>query len=838
LFFLDLVAGPALSQSFSPGTIGAGIAGTAGSSSMPAGAYGPSAVEVAAEQVSSSATTTESLAPSNGSVPEVASETGSSEIQIEGTPSSAESFFNADSTSASGDEGGVVERRKASAVSLNLKQFGYDFFRKGFTADQQGMVGPDYVVGPGDSMRIDIWGNIEGNYQVTIDRNGEITLPKIGVINLWGQTFTQAQQTIDRQISKYFTNYELNVTMGSLRSIQIFLVGEVRAPGTYQVSSLSTIVTALSSTGGPAKSGSLRKIQLLRNGHLVGTVDLYDFFLRGDKSRDIRLQSGDTLFVPVVGPLVGVAGNVRRPAIYELQGGESLQQVIALAGGLIPTAYLQKVQVSRVHAHQSKTVLDLDLAPEAGDSALNLKMQDRDMVKVSPIAMTGGYVKLDGYVVRPGEYQLTPGMRLSDLIVPYDNLLPEFFPGMAQVIRLNPPEFRPEALTVNLQQALNGDPEHNLLLQEYDTVKLFSRQDMEELPQIVVSGAVLRPGSYRLYENMSVRDLVLASGNVKRSAYLAEAEITRFVPAGRETKTERMLIDLEKALAGDPAHNLTLSPDDHLFVRSIPDYAEKLTVQVGGEVLFPGTYAIHKGETLSSVLERAGGFTADAYLRGAMFSRESLKEMQRQRLNQLITEQEQEIMRISSDMAQGAISKEEMASAQEIVANRSAMLEKLKNTPVLGRMVVHLDDLAEFRGGKGDIELVGGDVLTVPKSSQSVSVFGQVYNPITLAHQPGKTVGYYLKQVGGAKKDANTDEMFVVRADGTVVSAAQSGWGLRWDGDSKRWLAGGFNATILHPGDSILVPQQVEKSAWLREFRDISTIIYQIALGAAAVASF
>lgn len=730
---------------------------------------------------------------------------------------------------------------QTAKIDLDLRQFGFDFFsreRTGFAPDELSLVGPDYVIGPGDTLMISLWGNIEGQHRVTVGRNGEISLPQVGTFSVWGQSFSEAKETIRQQIGQYFTNFEISVTMDALRSIQVFVIGEVHTPGRYTVSSLATVLTSLATAGGPSGNGSLRNIQLKRGGQTVATIDLYDFFLRGDKSGDVRMQSGDTLFVPVAGTLVGVAGDVRRPAIYELKGGETLPQVLAMAGGTNPTAFLEKVQIERVDpTSRKRVVIDVDL--NAAAESTGLLLRDRDLVKVVPAsALTGQYARLSGHVARPGSYQIVPGMRLSDLISGQDNLLPGYFPGVVEVLRLEPPEYRPGRLTVNLDKALRGDPEHNILLQEYDEIRIFSSREMEEIPETVVSGAVLNPGSYRLYENMTVRDLVVAGGNVKRSAYLAEAEITRFVPAGRETKTERMLIDLEKALAGDPAHNLTLTPDDHLFVRSIPDYAEKLTVQVGGEVLFPGTYSIHKGETLSNVLERAGGFTGNAYLRGAMFSRDSLKEMQRQRLNQLIDEQEQEIMRISSQMAQGAISKEEMAAAQEIVANRSAMLDKLKNTPVLGRMVVRLDELSEFKGSRYDIELMHGDVLNVPKSSQAVSVFGQVYNPITLAHHPGKTVGYYLKQVGGAKKDANTAEMFVVRADGTVVSAAQSGWGLRWDGDSKRWLAGGFNATILHPGDSILVPQQVEKSAWLREFRDISTIIYQIALGAAAVASF
>ncbi len=750
--------------------------------------------------------------------------------------SDIENFFNADSASAE-----EMAKRKVGAVSKGLKQFGYEFFRRGggFAPDQLALVGPDYVIGPGDSLRIDVWGNVEASYHITVDRNGEVTLPKVGVITLWGQTFEQARESIRRQISRYYTNFEMNVTMGALRSIQIFMVGEVKSPGAYRVSSLSTVLTALSAAGGPAKTGSLRDVRLMRAGKVVTKIDFYDFFLKGDNSSDVRLQSGDTIFVPTVGPLVGVAGNVRRPAVYELKDESTLKEALALAGGVVPTAYMQKVQVERVEAHSRKVVLDLDLENDGARSrGFDLDLRDRDMVKVAPIAKSGDYVQLEGYVVRPGTYQLNRGMRVSDLIIPYDNLLPEYYPGLARIIRLNPPEYRPEALTIDLEKALAGDPEHDLLLQEYDTVRLYSRNEMEELPQVTVTGAVLQSGAYRLYERMTVKDLVSAAGNLKRHAYLPQAEITRYFSEGRETRTERLLIDLEKALAGDPAHNLPLKVDDHLFVRAIPDSSEKLTIQVRGEVLFPGIYAIAKGETLSSVLERAGGFTEMAYLRGAMFTRESLKEIQRQRLQKLIFEQEQEIYRVSSEMSQGAMSEEEVAATEALLESHRQMVAKLRQAPVTGRMVVHLAELDQFRGSASDFELMGGDTLLVPQNPQSVTVLGEVYNATSMTYRPGKTVSFYMDQVGGTTKDADNSQIYIVRADGTVFSKQQSGFGLRWDDDANRWAMGGFNTARIYPGDAILVPEKVKKTDIMKETKDISQIIYQMALGAAAVAAF
>ena len=747
-------------------------------------------------------------------------------------PSDAEKYFNQETPS------GSVGRRKAADIELQLKQIGYAFFSKteGYKPDPQGQVGPDYILGPGDTLRIDVWGSIEGNYMATINRNGEIVLPKIGAINLWGQSFKQATDTIQKQIGKYFSKFELNVTLGALRSVHIYIVGEVQSPGTYQVGSLSTVLSALSEAGGPTKSGSLRNIQLRRNGQDVAVVDLYDFILNGDSSADVRLQSGDTLFVPVIGPVVAVAGDVRRPAIYELKGGETLSQALDLAGGLIPTAYLKKVQLERVQDHQFTTVLDLDISTTDDKSvALDMTLQDHDRIKIAPIAVTGGYVRLVGHVMRPGDYQLTPGMRLIDLILPFDNLLPEFFPDMAQVIRTPPPEYRPEMLTVNLQKALAGDPKHNILLQEYDTVRLFARSQMQDLPQVVISGAVLRPGKFRLYENMTVKDLVALAGSIKQYTFLSEAELTRYNSIDRSTETKRIIINLGKALRGESSDNLILQADDHLFIRSIPDSDKKSTVQIKGEVLFPGTYAISKGEKLASLIQRAGGYSDNAYLRGSFFTRESLKETQLVHTDRLIAEQEQEIYRISSVIATGALSEEDVAASQAMLKSRQELLDKLKQAPVTGRMVIHLEEPDILIGTPYNIELLDGDTLTIPFNPKTVTVLGQVYTPVSMAYDPGQTVGYYLDKVGGPRKTADLSEIYVVRADGSVFSKQQVGMGLRWDGNHNQWQTGGFYSEVLYPGDVLLVPEKIKRIDWMKEIRDISTILYQITLGAAVI---
>ncbi|MDO3377866.1 SLBB domain-containing protein [Geoalkalibacter halelectricus] len=737
-----------------------------------------------------------------------------------------------------------VQDLRAPSVDRDLRQFGFRFFETAdpaFLPDHLAPVGPDYPLGPGDILIIHLWGSIDGRYELTIDRSGVITIPRVGTVSLWGQTLEQGRDSIRQAISKYFSNFEMNVTLGALRSIQVFLVGEVENPGTYTVSSMATILNALTLAGGPTRNGSLRNVQLVRAGATVAEVDFYAFFTAGDRSRDLRLQAGDTIHVPMAGAQVGIAGDVRRPAIYELKGGETLGDLLRLAGGFQSTAYLRKVQVERVLAHQARKVIDLDLGtdPEQARAGMEFALSDRDMVQVYSIApVKNRYVMLKGYVARPGPYELFEGMRLSDLLLRFDNLLPYYYPGFAEVLRLQPPLFQPRKLTVDLAAALAGDLEEDLLLQEHDEITLFSREDMEERAQVRISGAVQSPGLFRYFDEMRVRDLVVAAGNVRRGTYRDEAEITRFERDARGSRTRQILINLEKALAGDPAHNIVLHPDDQLFVRTLPDFSEMATVRLEGEVRFPGEYTVGKGETLASLLARAGGFTERAYLRGAMFTRESVRQLQQERLEQLIREQEQAALRVSSEIAGGAMSRDDIQSAQALLDARQELLRKLRETPVTGRMVVRLAPLDDFRGSSYDIELFDGDTLSVPTNPRTVMVLGQVYNPITITFSPGKTVSHYLNQVGGTREDANTREMFIVRADGTVLSQNQAGAGVSWDRENFRWVFGGFNNTVMYPGDTLLVPEKFRRIHLMREIKDLTQIFYQIALGAAAVASF
>jgi len=716
-----------------------------------------------------------------------------------------------------------------------LVQFGYNFFRPtaaGFAPLTDVPVGADYPLGPGDRITLNLWGSVEGTHELEVNRNGEIFLPRVGGIKVWGVTFGKLHGVIKASLAKSYKDFDLNVTMGKLRVIKVFVVGEVRAPGDYNLNALSTLINALSAAGGPLKSGTLRNVQVKRGGQTVETVDLYDFFLNGDKSRDIRLQPGDTIFVPVIGRVATVAGNVKRPAIYELRAEKNLAELIDLAGGFLPTGYLQRVHVLRVEAHKKNMVADFNVDPKIAGESLQqtltaITIQDMDIVKVFPIDATlRGHVRLVGYALRPGDYALQPGMRLSSLLL-QDNLLPEYYNVAAKITRLYPPDYHQETLFVNLAKALAGDPAHDLELKEFDTVKVFSRWEMEEIPKVRVNGEVQRPGQYRLSSNMTVRDLLMEAGNLKITAYLKNAELSRTERTGESVSTFPVSISLEEAIKGNPKDNLLLLPLDELTVRKIPNWSEEIEryITLKGEFRFPGIYPVFKGDKLDSVIKRAGGFTDRAYLRGAKFTRQSIKELQQKRMREVLAKTELEITKKQADLASVASSKEELEATRAVLEGLKRNVELLQSVEAEGRLVINLQDSESFAVSRNNVVVQGGDTLEVPQTPSSVNVLGQVYNPTSLIPVEMQDVDYYLAKSGGPTEEADESSIYVVKVDGTVISRQQYSF-------FSNLMLSGFMSENMEPGDTIIVPQQFEKIAWIREIKDIAIILGQIALSA------
>lgn len=728
----------------------------------------------------------------------------------------------------------------SKGVRREIRQFGYDFFSNSGAASQDNLpVGADYVIGPGDALRIDIWGPLQARHELEVDRNGEISIPRVGPVKVWGLSYAQLQPVLDKAVSRYFKGHELNVTLGKLRSIQVFVVGEVHAPGAYTVSSLASAINALSAAGGPSRNGSLRQVRLLRGGKVIQEIDLYAMFLTGDRSRDLRVENGDTLFVPVIGPVAAVAGEVKRPAIYELKGETSLSALIEMAGGISAAGDKGRIQVERLEGNSARVILDhLPRQGELLQELSRVAVSDRDLVKVFPFYDEArGVVTLSGNVTRPGQYQYREGMTLRDLIPEYGALLPESYLGAVEITRLQLPDRHREKLSANLGQALEGDPKENLALMPQDQVRVFSLWQMQERPMVSISGQVVKPGSYPFYPQMTVRDLLTEAGSLKRNALLNNAELTRVEVRQGGALSTRVNLDLNRVLAADPEANLTLQPDDLLIVRGITEWTEASdrVVTLAGEVRYPGSYSITKGERLSSVLNRAGGFTERAYLRGARFTRESVREMQQKRMDEVIARSEREIMKKQTELPTLLPSAEDLQATRESLDLLLQSLEKLKQARAEGRIVLRLAHAEELARTEYDLELMGGDQLEVPLTPSVVNVLGQVYNPTTFVYRERNSVASYLRDSGGPLPDAEECEMYIVRADGTVAGRQNSSFG--WD-EQGSWNWGGFTSRPLLPGDTLVLPQKLERIAWLREIKDITTIVSQVALTAGTVFLF
>jgi len=734
----------------------------------------------------------------------------------------------------------LLDKYEAEPFNRDLKQFGYDFFENSaqLTSSMENQpVGGDYIIGPGDVLNITIWGSLNNRLDLTVDRYGEITIPKVGAVKVWGITYDQVKTLINKSISQYYKNYEINVSLGKLRSIQVFVVGEVNFPGSYPVSSLATVINALSAAGGPTKNGSLRSIKVSRSGNPPVEIDLYDILLNGDRKTDLHLQNGDTVFVPVVGPVVAVAGEVRRPAIYETIGKTTIPEVIAMAGGVTASAYMGRIQVERFSGNKSKIIIDYSLKDghiensTAGDAS-----QDRDMVKVFPVQeAVRQVVSLKGNVVRPGEYQFRKGMRVLDVIPRFDMLLPESFLESVEITRLALPDYHKEILTFNLFKALNGSSEDNVPLQEQDTIMVFSRAEMQEKFIVTINGEVVNPGTYDYFQGMTVRDLVTAAGSLKRNALLDQAELSRVNLHNGNATSSHININLENAMAGDPENNKILQPDDALSVRSITDWLDATDkfVTLSGEFKYPGVYAITRGEKISSVIERAGGYTGKAFLPGAKFTRKSVKEAQQKRMDEIITRTEKEIYQKQAALSSVASSKDEADATRAALDGLLKQLDILKKSRAEGRVVIRISKLDELQKSSYDLDLEGGDSLEIPARPSVVHVMGQVYNPTSFVYIPANSsVETYLNKAGGPTRDGEESDMYIIRADGSVFSKQQSSFGIKWNEEARSWSFGSFYSSPMMPGDTLVVPQKLERIAWMREIKDITTIISQIALTA------
>ncbi|HZP17553.1 MAG TPA: SLBB domain-containing protein [Terriglobales bacterium] len=512
----------------------------------------------------------------------------------------------------------------------SLTRFGLDIFENGTgNTDQLPMdlpAGPDYVLGPGDSLNIDLWGSISQRLHRVVDREGRLSLPEIGSIQVAGHNLGDVQRMVQASLRSQFRTLQADVSLDRLRTVRVYVVGDVQRPGAYDISSLSTPLNALYQAGGPTARGSMRIVKHYRGNQLVENVDLYDLLLHGVQAGMQRLESGDTILVPPVGQQVTIQGMVRRPGIYELAGEKSLADVLELAGGVLPSGTLRHVDLERVEAHQDRTMLRLDIPENNQDAKVTealeqFQIQDGDRIRISPILpFAQKSVYLDGHVFRPGKYAYREGMKVTDLIHSYSDLLPEPYQQHAEVIRLNGPDLKPEVLAFNLQDALAGK-DQDLTLKPFDTVRVFGRFDFEDPPVITITGEVRDPGDHVTNGATYLRDAIFLAGSTTPDAEMDDVQIFRKT---RDGKLEVLNADLRKAINGDRRENLLLEPQDRVFVHTDVKRLTPATVEVHGEVARPGRYPLGANMTATELVRLAGGLKRSAYTEVAELTRYSV----------------------------------------------------------------------------------------------------------------------------------------------------------------------------------------------------------------------
>jgi polysaccharide export outer membrane protein len=733
------------------------------------------------------------------------------------------------------------------------KPFGYDLFEgvpSTFAPVRDIQVPIDYVVGPGDTFNIQLYGNETSSYSLTVGRDGRIKFPKLGPISVSGMGFDAARAALEHRVAQQMIGTQVSVTMGDLRSIRVFVLGEAEKPGSYTVSGLSTMTNALFVSGGVKKIGSLRNIELKRNGRLVSVLDLYDLLLHGDTSGDRQLMPGDVIFIPPIGVTATVFGAVRRPAIYELKKEKTAETLVWVAGGLSPDADAGLAQLEHIEASRLREMRNIDLTSNAGR---NVEIMNGDKLRVPAIRPTlENSVELSGYVFRPGAFQFRAGLRLSDVLGSFDDLRPNADRHYVMIRRAVPPEEKVEVISADLERALGArgsavDPQ----LRPRDRIIVFDltanrartvapivddlklQASAAKAAQVVVIGGEVRvPGTYPLEPSMHVSDLIRAGGSLEDSAYTGEAELNRYeVVDGNDRQTELLKVNLAAIRRNEPGADLELKPYDILVIKKTPQWEVPGSIVLNGEVRHPGRYPIHRGETLSAVLIRAGGLTDLAFEEGAVFIRDELKQREKEQLEMLSDRLQSDLASLSLE----AVSTSAVTnggggggggSAAQALAIGQQLIQQLRNTKPVGRLVLNVHQVVNGPvGGPGDVLVRNGDVLLMPKRTQEITVLGEVQSPTSHIYRTGLARNDYIAKSGGTTQKADRKRIYIVRANGDVVSGGRSGWFRR------------SQAVEIRPGDTIVVPLNTERVAALPLWTSVTTIIYNLAIALLAIHS-
>jgi len=724
-----------------------------------------------------------------------------------------------------------------------LKPFGYDLFKDStttFAPVSDVPVPADYVVGPGDRLNVQLFGSENRALRLIVGRDGRINFPELGPINVGGRTFASVAEEIEQRVVRQIIGVRASVSMGDTRSIRVFVMGEANRPGSYTVSGLSTISSALYAAGGIKPIGSLRDIQLKRQGAIVRRFDLYDLLLRGDTGDDTKLLPGDVIFIPPVAVTVAVDGEVHRPAIYELKGNTTVANIVQLAGGVTTEADTSRAALVRVNDRRERVVVNIPLDAPDGRGELLRNGDSLRVLRLRPTLDQG--VMVEGHVFNPAPVAWREGLRLTDVIGSVDELKPNADINYILVRRELPPDRRTVMLSADLAAALR-DPSSlkNIALMPRDRIIVFDvesgrrelldplldemkRQASIDKPSEIVriDGRIKERGDYPLEPQMRVSDLLRAGGGLQDAAFGAKAELTRYRISDDLRQTQLIEIDLAAIRRGDLSADILLQPFDFLNVKEVPEWSEQEQITLTGEVRFPGIYPIQRGETLHSVLDRAGGLTALAFPTGSVFTRKELRLREQEQMDRLAE-------RLQSDLASAALRAAAANQGQpgQALTVGQSLLTQLKATKAVGRLVINLNEVLNSPiGSPNDVVLREGDQLIIPKQKQEVTVIVEVQNNTSHFYRENLARDDYIGLSGGATRKADKARIYIVRADGSVISSESAGWFRR------------SGQVAMRPGDTIVVPLDTERMPALPMWQAVTSILYNLAIAAAAVNSF
>ncbi|NQY74441.1 MAG: SLBB domain-containing protein [Candidatus Margulisbacteria bacterium] len=653
-----------------------------------------------------------------------------------------------------------LNKGHGSALSSPVRQFGYDIFQKRSIFErysfqmEQSQVGPDYILGPGDSLLVYIWGKLEQQYDMKIDEQGRIFLPKIGHISLLGVRFGDVKKVLNTELSQLYTNFEMSVMMNGLRSVSVYVLGDVTYPGTYQIPSFSSVLKALYKASGPTKIGSLRNIKLIRNNKIIATIDLYQYLIHGNRHHDVKLEPNDTIFVPSIGPVALIKGGVKRPAIYELIPQNTVYDLITLGGGLLATSYYKHIQVAQIENGDQQVIKDLsfDSKPSMVKALKKTKLKNGDAVTILPVSETlYKYVTLEGNVKRPGVYAIETDMTLERLIEYGSGFEDDTFLEKIDVFRYISKDRR-ELIGLNY----HDETTKQFKLAQWDVVRVYSHHNISGDQFVSISGSIESPGRYTFFIGMKVKDLVFLSKPDSR-ADLSRVEVFRRSLSQEGRQLYQLDISKDKSAS---TQNIFLQYNDEVFVRARSSLSETKRILLSGKINFPGIYMARDGESLSSIIQRAGGLSHNAFYEGAVFTRQAIFKREKTENNKILLEEKKRLFYDQKREGSSETYKEALGFLEE----------KIKLSK--GRLVINLDEIVNQSGNEYDIAIQDGDTLYVPEMPSSVLITGGVHHSTAVQYRPYKNALYYINSVGGFTDYADKRNVMVLKADGSISKKA------------------------------------------------------------------